>query len=179
MHYYAQSGGGRQHFLLGNLGSLTYIKYYTHATAVVQTSEHCSFPNYSTHCTTAQSIVPSRIIPCIFVPPDNQSCHLYVCVAHYDFLRVPIYIPAIDATLLFDQIALYCMQTTNYSSYSSTAAGFVEDGAKLLFSDILSCHPIRVRDELHFYMVFCPLDPWTLTHEHSELVTVNLRQYVQ
>ena len=133
---------------------------YTHATAV-QTSEHCSFPNYSTQATaTAQSIVvvvPSRIIPSSYPRITTpRSAEAGVCCT--DFL--------LCMSCSFQQCNIRtaddgmhaCRQITVHSSR------FVVEGAtKVLFSDILSSASpfVRAMSSAGFSMVSCPLDPWT------------------
>ena len=80
---------------------------YTHATAV-QTSEHCSFPNYSTQATaTAQSIVvvvPSRIIPSSY-PRITTPLLRPACAALTSYCACPV--PSSNAT--FEQQMMACM----------------------------------------------------------------------
>ena len=79
----------------------------THATAV-QTSEHCSFPNYSTQATaTAQSIVvvvPSRIIPSSY-PRITTPQLRPACAALTSYCACPV--PSSNAT--FEQQMMACM----------------------------------------------------------------------
>jgi len=135
---------------------------YTHATAV-QTSEHCSFPNYSTQATaTAQSIVvvvPSRIIPSSY-PRITTPLLRPACAALTSYCACPV--PTSDAT--FEQMGCTCRQITVQSSR------FVEGGAKVLFSDILSCQPIRVRDESSAFL--WPCVPLTRGHTRAHWLLV-------
>ena len=139
---------------------------YTHATAV-QTSEHCSFPNYSTQATaTAQSIVvvvPSRIIPSSY-PRITTTLLRPACAALTSYCACPV--PTSDATV--EQMGCTCRQITVQSSR------FIEGGAKVLFSDILSCQPIRVRGESSAFL--WPCVPLTRGHARALVTCCSLQQ---
>ena len=129
---------------------------YTHATAV-QTSEHCSFPNYSTQATaTAQSIVvvvPSRIIPSSY-PRITTPLLRPACAALTSYCACPV--PSSNAT--FEQQMMACMHADKLQFIAAGSSSRVQPRFSFpIFSPLPK--PIRARDELG-WLFYGLVSPW-------------------